>query len=138
MPAAGIDASGTAQLGGDAAKPAGDATAQADAAELEKTGDSWWQQAGAWAGSAAGAVAGGAQTGLDAVQSAAAGSKDAIIAGATSAWGSAGAGAGAAMQGTTSAAACAMAQSQNLFCKTSGMCEVKEIVCAEDTQTASK
>jgi len=131
VPVAGIAASGSTQVGGDA-------TAQTDVADLEKKGDSWWDQAGAWASNSASTIAGGAQTGLNVVQEGAASGKDAVIAGATGALNAAGAGAGAAVGNTTSAAACALEQSQNLWCKTTGLCEVKESVCGDATETASK
>jgi hypothetical protein len=79
------------------------------------------------AGSAVGAGASGAAAGaVSAATSAADAARNAAAAAAAS---GAVAGASAALGSTTAAASCAAQQAQNLWCQTTGWCEVQEVVC---------
>jgi hypothetical protein len=79
------------------------------------------------AGSAVGAGAAGAAAGA---ASAAAGAADAAKSAAAAAAASgAAAGASAALDNTTAAANCAAQQARNLWCQTTRLCEVQEVIC---------
>lgn len=123
VPLAGIDVAGSTQLGG---------------AVAEGGGAPWWEQVDAWAGDTAAAIAAGAQTGIAAVQEGAAGGRTAVIEGASTAWTMAGDRAAVAIDKTTVTAACALEETQNLWCQATGLCEVTNAVCGDASETASK
>lgn len=95
---------------------------------------SWWDEASAWIGTAASdtaqSVASGASTSVDALQGAVntalvtAGSAAASAGNTT-----AGAAAGSAISGAAGGVACGVNKAQQLWCQTTGLCEVPEDAC---------
>jgi len=149
VPIVGIATGGDAQLGGGQADEDGDTVA-----DLVQEGPSWWDDATTWIGSTASATAtgivGGAQAGLEAIQDAADAARGigtgAVKEGATSAAGAVkeaagavagsavGSAAGSALSGATSGVACGVNTAQQLWCRTTGLCEVPEDACAEPAE----
>jgi hypothetical protein len=145
VPAVGIDAEVVQQIGGGVISE--DESTNALLESTAAAARSWWSSTGSWMSGVARSWSGGARSALQAVQNAAGSTNDAITggaktiwnntaAGATQAWQGAGnavgagaAGAGAAWENTAAAAACTAAHAQQLWCQTTGFCEVQEVVC---------
>lgn len=109
---------------------AGGAAAAADAVV-----DGASTAAGAVAGGAssvAGVVVDGAATAAGAVAAGASSAAGVVAGGASSAAGAAGDVAGAAWSGTTSGLGCGVSKAQQLWCRTTGLCEVTEDPCAAE------
>jgi hypothetical protein len=90
--------------------------------------------AGAVAGgvsSVAGAVVDGASSAAGAVAGGASSAAGIVAGGASSAAGAAGDAAGAAWSGTTSGLACGVSKAQQLWCRTTGLCEIPADACDE-------
>jgi hypothetical protein len=145
VPVIGIDAEVVQQIGGGSVSEADSTNAL-----LQSTAEaarSWWSNTGSWMSGLASSWSGGARSALQAVQKAADSTSDAISGGAktiwnstaqgaTQAWQGAGdavnagtAGAAAAWENSAAAASCAAQQAQQLWCRTTGFCEVQEAVC---------
>lgn len=145
VPAIGIEAEVARQIGGGAISE--DESTNAMLESTAQAARDWWNQTGSWMSGLASSLSDGSRKTLNAVQSAADKTSDAISGGAKTIWNSAGAGAGmawegagaavnagaagaaAAWDGTAAAASCAAQQAQQLWCRTTGMCEVQEVVC---------
>lgn len=145
VPLAGIDAEVQQQIGGGAVSEL--ASTDALLQSTTEAARSWWESTGSWMSGLASSVAGGTRSALQAVQNAASATGDAISGGAKTAWnstsegavkawqgagaavGAGAAGATAAWENTAAAASCAAQQAQQLWCRTTGWCEVQEVVC---------
>jgi len=145
VPIAGIEAEIAQQIGGGAVSEivSTDALLQS----TTEAARSWWNNTGSWMAGLARSLGNGSRTALTAVQNAAGSTADAISGGtktiwnstsegAAAAWQGAGsavsagaAGASAAWEGTAAAASCAAQHAQQLWCRTTGFCEVQEVVC---------
>lgn len=146
VPLVGIANEGVAQLGG--GTPAG-AAEEAEAAAND-AGSVWWDTATTWIGSTASGTASGAATGAQAslellqgvvdvtrggLGAAAGGASSAagvVAGGASSAAGAAGSVAGSALSGAATGASCGLSKAQQLWCRTTRLCEVPEDVCGAE------
>lgn len=146
VPAAGVAAQGETKIGGsDVVTQEVATTAVVVQESVAETGPSWWQRTGDWMGGVAGSVGQGAQAGLTVVEDVAGASRDVIKSGASAAWDTTASGAGAAAGATTSGAAavwngttqgvaCTMSRAQALWCQTTKLCQVPEVVCDDPAQ----
>jgi hypothetical protein len=137
---------GGAQAGLDAIQDAADAARGLDTGAVKEGASSAAGAVKEGAAAAAGAVAGGASTAAGAVKEGAAAAAGAVAGGASAAAGTVkeaagavagstvGSAAGSAISGATSGVACGVSRAQQLWCRTTGLCEVPEDACAEPAE----
>ncbi len=156
VPLVGLETEVAQQIGGGAVSEL--ASTNALLQSTTQAASSWWEKSGAQMSSLAGMTAGASQLGLNALENAAANTSESITQGAKTVWsatsggatkaadgagaavnaGAAGAatiwdgtasGAAAAWDNTAAAAACAAQRTRQLWCQTTGLCPVEEVVC---------